>query len=198
MDQRFGILDPDAEATSGSTRRSCRRISAAIRAASSTGTIGRKLGIDWYMNQNVTSYTPGTGWATGFIASTVAGALGDTTLNVINATASGTVKVGDIFTVGGTSQQYVITTAATASATVQFVDHLLPRARLGRATGVAITVIATAYVVNLVANKYAIAWASRPLLAHDGRRACVPGTDDRSISASRCDWRSRASTSSKR
>jgi hypothetical protein len=67
------------------------------------------------MDQNVTTYTPGTGWASGFIASTVAGVIGQTTLNVINATASGQVKVGDIFTVvgdtsnAGSAQQYVVT-----------------------------------------------------------------------------------------
>jgi hypothetical protein len=112
------------------------------------------------MNQNVTSYTPGTGWVTGFIASTVAGAIGDTTLNIINATASGTVKVGDIFSVAGTSQQYVVVTAATASSTVQFAVSFYPALVSAVATGAALTVIATAYVVNLVANKYALAWAS--------------------------------------
>jgi hypothetical protein len=163
MDSRFGILDPDAEANFGLNANIIQADQRGDQGGILEGQIGHKLGIDWYMNQNVVSYTPGTGWATGFALSTVAAAAGDTTLNLINATASGTIKVGDIFTVGGGTQQYVITTAATASATVQVAVSFYPALASAAATGVAITVVGTTYVVNFVANKYALAWASRPL-----------------------------------
>jgi hypothetical protein len=163
MDQRFGILDPDAEANFGLNANIIQADQRGDQGGILEGQIGHKLGIDWYMNQNVVTYTPGTGWVTGWALSTVAAAAGDTTLNIINATASGTIKVGDIFTVGGGTQQYVVKTAATASATVQVAIAFYPALASAAATSVALTVVGTAYVVNFVANKYALAWASRPL-----------------------------------
>jgi hypothetical protein len=163
MDQRWGLLDPDAENNFLQVSNILQADQRGDAEGIIEGRISRKLGIDWYMNQNVPTYTPGTGWATGWALSTVAAAAGDTTLNIINATASGTIKVGDIFTVGGGTQQYVVKTAATASATVQVAIAFYPALASAAATAVAITVIGTSYVVNLVANKYALAWASRPL-----------------------------------
>lgn len=161
VDDRFGILDPDAEANFLILSNILQTDQRGDQGGIINGTIGRKLGIEWMMDQNVQSFTPGTGWATGYVASTVAGAIGDTTLNILNATAAGAVKVGDIFTFG--TQQYVITTAATAAATTQFPISFYPPLVSAIATGAAITVVGTAYVANLVYNRYALAWASRPL-----------------------------------
>lgn len=127
------------------------------------GTIGTKLGFTWYMNQNLTTYTPGTGWVTGFVLSTVSGPAGSTTLNLINATASGTIKIGDIFTVSGSTQQYVVTVAGTVSATVAVVVTFKPALVTAVTVSSAITVIGTAYTVNLAFHRDAFAFASRPL-----------------------------------
>jgi hypothetical protein len=163
MDNRFGIIDPDAENNFLLNSNILQADQRGDQGGIIAGSIGTKLGIAWYMNQNVSSYTPGTGWVTGWALSTVGLSAGDTTVNILNATASGTIKVGDIFTIAGGTQQYVITTAATASSTVQIAVSFYPAAASAATTGAAITVIGTAYVVNLVANKYAMAWASRPL-----------------------------------
>ena len=128
------------------------------------GSIGTKLGFDWFMDQNITTYTPGTGWVTGYVLSTVAVAVGDVTANVLNATASGTIKVGDIFTVAGSTQQHVVTVAATASATVAVAIGFNPAIAAAAATGAALTVVATAYTQNLAFHRDAFAWASRPLM----------------------------------
>jgi hypothetical protein len=129
------------------------------------GVIGTKLGFDWYMNQNIGSYTPGTGWASGNIASTVAGAVGDTTLNIINATASGQIKVGDIFSfvADTSSHQYVVTVTNTISATVQVAITFYPGLKTTVATGATLLVVSVPYTVNLAFHRDAFAWASRPL-----------------------------------
>jgi hypothetical protein len=126
-------------------------------------TIGKKLGFDWYMDQNIVTnvFTPGTAWVTGLVASTQSGSVGDTTLNVLNATASGTVKVGDIFTVG--SGFYTITAATTLSATVQSVITFQPALTTIVATNAALVVVGTAYTPNLAFHRDAWAFASRPL-----------------------------------
>ena len=129
------------------------------------GTIGMKLGFEWYMNQNLSRYTPGTGWASGNIASTVGGAVGDTTLNIINATASGQIKVGDIFsfTADTSSHQYVVTVTNTISATVQVAITFYPGLKTTVATGATLIVVSVPYTVNLAFHRDAFAWASRPL-----------------------------------
>lgn len=161
LDQRRGIIDPSAEANFKNVPDVLRFDGRGDQGGIINGVIGTKLGFDWYMDQNVSTYTPGTGWVTGFIASTVAGAVGDTTLNIINATASGSVKVGDIFTVG--AGFYVVKTTTTVSATVQSAISFYPALATAVATGSAFTVLATAYTVNLAFHRDAWAFASRPL-----------------------------------
>lgn len=163
QDDRRAVLDPDAEGNLGIVPEVLKANERGDNQGIIKGVVGQKLGFDFYMDQNVSSYTPGTGWVTGFTASTVAGAVGDTTLNVINATASGQIKIGDIFTIGGASQQYVVTVTTTVSATVQSAITFKPALVSAAATGVALTVIGTAYVANLAFHRDALAWASRPL-----------------------------------
>lgn len=163
QDFRTALLDPSAEGNLLMASPILQADQRGDQGGVINGAIGHKLGFDWYMDQNITTYTPGTGWVTGFALSTVGAAVGDTTLNVINATASGTIKAGDIFTVGGGTQQYVIKTATTVSATVQVAVSFYPALVSAAATGVALTVIATAYVANLAYHRDAFAWASRPL-----------------------------------
>jgi len=129
------------------------------------GTIGRKLGFDWFMDQNIVTYTPGTGWASGNIASTVGGAIGDTTLNIINATASGQIKIGDVFylTADADRNQYVVTVTATISATVQKAITFYPPLKAAVATGATLVVVSVTYAANLAFHRDAIAFASRPL-----------------------------------
>lgn len=165
MDGRRAVLDPDAEANLLGLSNILQFDQRGDQGGIIRGTIGTKLGLDWYLDQNVPSYTPGTGWASGNIASTVGGAVGDTTLNIINATASGTIKVGDIFTLVAdtASQQYVVTVAATISATVAVAISFYPELKTAVATGAALVVVSATYVANLAFHRDAFAWASRPL-----------------------------------
>jgi hypothetical protein len=162
MDNRYAVLDPDAETNLLLNTNILQADQSGDQAGIVEGSIGRKLGFDWFMDQNITTFTPGTGWVTGWALSTTSGAVGDTTLNILNATASGTILIGDIFTVAGGTQQYVITANATASATVARLISFYPALVSAAASG-AITVIGTAYTVNLGFHRDAIAWASRPL-----------------------------------
>lgn len=165
LGDRFAVLDPDAEANLLAIPNILQTDQRGDSAGIINGSIGTKLGFDWHLDQNVPSYTPGTGWASGFIASTVSGAIGDTTLNILNATASGTVKVGDIFTFTGdtATNQYVVTEAATASSTVAVAITFEPSLKTVVDTGATLVVISAVYAVNLAFHRDAMAWASRPL-----------------------------------
>jgi hypothetical protein len=127
------------------------------------GTIGRKLGFDWYMDQNVSTFTPGTGWVTGFAVSTTTGVAAASTLHVLNATASGTIKIGDVFTLGSDSKQYVVTANTTVSATVGVDITVYPPLSAAVSLGTTLAVVGTAYTVNLAFHRDAWAFASRPL-----------------------------------
>jgi hypothetical protein len=127
------------------------------------GTIGRKLGFDWYMDQNVSTFTPGTGWVTGFAVSTTTGVAAASTLHVLNATASGTIKIGDVFTLGSDSKQYVVTANTTVSATVGVDITVYPPLSAAVSLGTTLAVVGAAYTVNLAFHRDAWAFASRPL-----------------------------------
>ena len=164
-DDRFVVLDPSAEGNALGLSNILQFDQRGDQQGIIMGSIGVKLGMAWYMDQNIATYTPGTGWASGFIASTVGGAVGDTTLNLINATASGTIKVGDIFTLVAdtNSQQYVVTAAATVSATVAVAISFKPALKTTVATGGTLTVVSVPYVPNIVAHRDCFVFASRPL-----------------------------------
>ena len=166
LDNRVAVFDPMAEANLLLVSPVLLAQERGDSQAVINGAIGRKLGFDVYMDQNITTFTPGTGWAAGFIASTVGGAIGDTTLNLINATASGTIKIGDVFylTADSTNKnQYVVTANATASATVAVAISFYPALLTTVATGATLVVSSATYTQNLAFHRDAYAWASRPM-----------------------------------
>lgn len=177
MTDRRGVIDPDAE---GNLLLNTQVLQADQRGDADgiiNGVIGNKLGVDWYMNQNITgqSYTPGTAWITGWTSDGSA-QIGVSTLNVV-FTNSGSVKIGDIFTLG--TQQYAITAAATAvtAATMAIVFYPPLKAAVATASALVIGAGATAYIPNLVFHRDAFAWASRPLTGMAGAGEFMTATD---------------------
>jgi hypothetical protein len=146
------VIDPDAEANALELR--------AFQDASFrgdiggivNGQIGRKLGFDWFMDQNVKTHTnTGTGTILVNDAST---AVGDTT---ITWDGGGTQPAaGDIFTVAGDTQTYVVSSATATVITMQ------PTLQSVAANNAALTFKAS-HVVNLGFHRDAFALAMRPL-----------------------------------
>jgi len=163
IDNRRLVIDPSAEANAIMVPEVLRFDGRGDQGGILAGTIGTKLGFDWYMNQNITTFTPGTGWVTGFAVSTTTGVAGASTLHILNATASGTIKVGDLFTMSTDSKQYVVTAAATASSTVGIDISVYPPLAQAYAVGATLAVVASAYTVNMAFHRDAWAFASRPL-----------------------------------
>lgn len=163
MDNRRAVLDPDAEGNFGITPNVLQADQRGDQGGILNGVIGQKLGVDWYMDQNVPSYTPGTAWITGwtFDGSNQAGV---STANVV-FTNSGTVKIGDIFSLTAGGLGYVVTAGATAVTATTLALSFYPPLRAAVATGASLTIGAgaTAYVANLAFHRDAFAWASRPM-----------------------------------
>lgn len=171
LDNRFAVIDPDAEANLLLNTNILQVDQSGDPAAIVKGEIGEKLGFRWNMDQNITvagSFTPGTGWVTGRTVATAGAVAGEFTIAIQdkNATiAAGTIKQGDIFTLGGSAQQYVVTVASSAAASVSTAQVLTiyPAIASAHASAVALTVIGSTYVANLAFHRDAMAWASRPL-----------------------------------
>jgi hypothetical protein len=121
--------------------------------------LGRLLGFDTYMDQNINKHTAGTlsaGAGKVYVKGTVAaGALTGT----FDSTAlTGTLKIGDVFKVGNNT--YTVTKDATAASNEIAVEFY--PASAGFADDAEVTLIAS-HTANLAFHKNAFALVSRPL-----------------------------------
>lgn len=164
--RRF-VLDPDAEANALNLRAFQDASWRAGAEGISEGNMGRILGFDWSMDQQVPTHTAGT-ITTGLIskASTAYG-LGVKTILATTAASTGAcaLKLGDIILFAGDTQTYVLTADATqASASTDVTLTFEPGLKVAHVGSEAVTVKAS-HVVNLAFHRDAIAFATRPLAA---------------------------------
>jgi hypothetical protein len=161
---RFGILNPAAKADALSIdvfSRLDARGQVGLTALQEAQ-MGRVMGADWHMDQNVKTHTAGTASALTDWLTNGTGALGDDTLSIDSATAvSQTFVVGDLISIAGEGQ-HVVTAAATASTGAVAALAIDPPLRAAVADGVAVTVIAS-HAANIIAAPGSIALAAVPL-----------------------------------
>jgi hypothetical protein len=125
------------------------------------GVIGRKLGADWVMNQNVVTHSAGTGTAETTHIVVTAYAAGVSVITV-RCTSGGTgLVIGDIFTINGGTQTYVVNATTTFAGTIMTISFQ-PSLQVAVVADQVLTYVAT-HVVNLLLQRDAIAWASRPM-----------------------------------
>lgn len=178
-DNRRFILNADAEANALALPAFYTKSTSDDGNVMGNGEMGRKFGFDFGMDDNVATHVAGT-ILDGAVAhqGTLVGAqtVGLKTMNLdkgAEATLTGTVVVGDIFTVAGDTQTYVVT-ANTASgnfagetytAAADAISGITfePAAKVAWADNALVTFKAT-HVVNLAFHRDAIAFAMRPLL----------------------------------
>jgi hypothetical protein len=165
MTDRRAVIDPDAENNLLQVSNIIQFDQRGDQGGIISGSIGTKLGLDWYMDQNLASisYTPGTAWLTGWVFDG-SNAAGVSTAAVV-FTNSGTVKIGDVFSLTAGGLGYVVTAATTAvtSTTMNLSFYPPLRSAVATAASLVIGAGATAYQVNLAFHRDCFAWASRPL-----------------------------------
>jgi hypothetical protein len=141
------------------------------------GTIGHKVGADWYMDQNVPTQTAGVPGGTPVCAAgNVAGQTnagttpqgGITATGFVNltglTTSTGTYNAGDIITIGSTDlQTYAVLANATANAGGSVQLAIAPALKLSPATSATVALKAS-HTVNMLFHRDAFAFASRPLV----------------------------------
>lgn len=122
------------------------------------GLLGRKFGFDFYQSTNVVTHVAGTVGSVTVASTTAAGA---TSIDII-ASVAGTFKKGDIFSIAGNSQTYVVTSNdATYTSTKTAVSFSPPLVAIASAT--ADVTRRASHVVNLAFQREAFAFVNRPL-----------------------------------
>lgn len=120
------------------------------------GQLGRRFGIDWMYDQQVVGHVAGS--AAGYLTNGVTAT--GSTVTAIN-TGTGTFNIGDVFTIAGSSQQYVVRTGSSTTSLVY-----APANSASIPSGSAITKIAS-HGVDMVLQKACAAFVTRPLTVAD-------------------------------
>lgn len=159
---RFVILDPDAEANAFDLAKFSEVDKAGDGATVQTGNIGRRYGVDWWMDQNVRTHTS-TALSAGAATINGAHAVGVATVSIAKATNASNLVRGDILTFAGDTNTYVVLADVTLAVGNTNVS-IYPGLRVAQSGGAAVTLTAT-HVVNILAHRDAIAFATRPLIS---------------------------------
>lgn len=158
---RVVVIDPSAEANALSLSAFNQYLASGDKDVITNGSLGRKLGFDWHMDQVVPTHTS-TALSAG--AATVNGAhsVGALTVSIAKATNSSPLVAGDIISFAGDAQTYTVVADATLAVGNTNVS-ILPALKVAKSGGEAMTLRAS-HVVNLAFHQEAFGFASRTLV----------------------------------
>ena len=164
MADRSVVLNSDAEANAVNLSAFQDLSQSGDQSVIVEGEIGRKLGALWHLNQGVPDFTGGTlsnGSAKAALVNDASYTVGESTVDIDASSLSGTVVKGDIFTVAGDTQQYVVTAGQTASGNAIAAMAFAPTSKVAWADNAVITFVAD-HAANLSFQRGAFALATAP------------------------------------
>ena len=173
MDDRFVILDADAEANALALTAFLDASASGSKETVVKGDIGYKLGAQWLMSQNVSTHTE-TNSPSSWIVNDASVAVGDTTITVDGG--SGAPVEGDIFSVAGSTQTYQVSSATSTVIT------MTPAVTYAYADNAALT-FKGSYVANVLLHRDLIGFATAPLIEtqqFDGGSMTATAVDEQS------------------
>jgi hypothetical protein len=133
------------------------------------GEVGRKFGFDIFADDHVVTHTPGTlSGTTGSLQALINDAsvtVGQESIDLDDTSLTGTIVVGDIFTVTGDTQTYVCDATVTAATNAITGMTFSPPAKVAWADDAVLTVKGS-HTVNMAFHRDAFAFAQRPLLTN--------------------------------
>jgi hypothetical protein len=161
LDDRRVVINADAEANALGLRAFQDMSFSGSSAGIIDGKINRKLGFDWYMDQNIPTYTTGTVAVSFINKSGTAVAAG---LKTLVSTTGGTAALlkGDVFTIAGDTQTYVLTAAASRSGGGDMTILFEPALKIAL-TGSEVITLKASHAINLAFHRDCFAFVSRPL-----------------------------------
>ena len=159
MDNRRMMIDPNAEANALGLRAFQDMSFSGSAQGIQEGMINRKLGFDWFMDQNAPTHLNGA--QDGAYTVNGVNALGSTSL-VVQA-GTGALKEGDTFTIAGDTQTYIVAADYVGGAGTVTIAPGLKVATGGAEVITFKGILSTTYEQNLAFHRDAFAFASRPL-----------------------------------
>jgi hypothetical protein len=147
------LLDVESEANATALPEFLNADKAGTDVTIKEGIIGRKLGFDWFMSQNVLTHETG---AAGTITTTGASNLKGVKVLTVTGASAAPIE-GDVFTIAGDPYPYVVGKDATTTSW-----PITPALRQDAPAASAITVVGD-HVVNMAFHRDAFALAVRPL-----------------------------------
>lgn len=162
LSDRRGVLDFDAEAAALSLSSFKDYLNTGDPSVKQEGRIGRKFGIDWYVDNQIETHISGT--LTANVTASAATPLGATSI-VLATDGTGVVALvqGDIITFAGDTQTYAVQAAASCGNSSTVAVSIYPPLAVALAGGEVVSVKAT-HVVNPIFHRDAFAFANRPLM----------------------------------
>lgn len=154
------ILDPNAESNALGLPQFTQADQRGDQGGIIEGMIGRKLGADWFMDQQLSTHTAGVPGGTPLVNGALS--IGATAVVLDGGGISGTYLAGDIVSFAGHTQTYVVTANATLNGSGAGTINIFPPLRAAVADNAAITLRAT-HMNNFVFHRDAIAAAVRVL-----------------------------------
>ena len=166
MSDRSFVLDPDLEAKALALSAFSDISQSDDRDVKIEGELGRKLGMDFFMSQNVQTHTAGSATAGDGLDIAIEAAIGVSSVSMLTSAGSAIWLLGDIFTIAGDTQTYVVKTTVTVTTATTAVSIDPALTTIASVTS-NVTAKAT-HVMNLAFNRNAVAYVTRPLQAAVG------------------------------
>ena len=163
MGNRRMVLNPDAEAHLLQIPAMSDLEKTGDQEVKIEGMLGRKFGFDFFQSTNVVTHVAGTA-ASITVASTTA--LGATSLDIL-ASVAGTLRRGDVFSIAGNTQTYVVTSANATYTSTKAAITISPPLVAIASSGSDVSKRAS-HVVNLAFQREAFAFVNRPLAGVGG------------------------------
>ncbi len=166
VQDRRVVLGPDAEGNALVLGQFLKADERGDQGGIITGNIGMKLGSQWFMDQNVKTFSNlvSLNKVTAVVSKVAYTALA-TTVTMDRATLTGKLKKGALFTITGLARQFVVTATVTAASNAIAVA-ISPALGAALASNITITFASpnkSSEVANLHFHRDAFALASRPL-----------------------------------
>lgn len=161
VNDRRIVLDPDAEAAALGLSGFADVSKSGDARPIIDGTIGRKYGFDWAMDQQVPTFEASV-MTEGALTVNGANEAGAQVVSLAKATNAAGLKEGDILTIAGDAQTYVVTEAVSLAVGNTAVKIYPGLAR--PTTGSEAVTVSGSHVMNLAFHRDAIAFATRPLM----------------------------------
>jgi hypothetical protein len=162
-DSRRGVIDYEAEANMLALAQFSDVDKVGTADIKINGEVGRKFGFDWYTDDVVPLHTCGTLASSGVVVVASVASVGVSSITV-QASATGTILQGDVFTIAGHTQTYVVTNnPGSITAGANKVLDISPRIKTESAAALVVT-FKRSHRVNLAFHRDAFAFATRPLM----------------------------------